>query len=309
MPKTATKTDTKVKQSTKPTTIEMDDPFKKAKRCLDSIGETWYIFDQAVADIYTGNKFEPKYAKFAECAKVEWGMNYVTAMNHVKVGQTITKFNLTKESLQEFGISWTNFMEISGTLTPEMTKHQVESRIKKAAEMTHDEVVKFKKDIQQGTDGGTPTKLVTLTFKLKNEAADVVVNTLKQAKELAGTEYDDAALEYICLDWQLEHDPKNVNKIKAQLSSADMTLVDGVESDDDEASKPPKKKKYKERSDKGKKGKKGAKDDVEVEMEETEEEIDELDFEGADTKTSKAPTIDDDDDVDEEDDDDDLLAD
>ena len=298
MPKTVTVPVTKPKMMVKPKTVEEpDDYFKKAKRCLDSIGETWYIFDRTVAAIYTEGKYEPQYSKFAECAKAEWGMNYVTAMNHVKVGMAIDKFNLTKESLQQFGISWTNFMEISGTLTPDMTKSQVESRIKKAAGMTHDEVVKFKKDIQHGTDGGHPTKLVTLTFKLKNEAADLVVNTLKQAKEIANTEYDDIALEYICLDWQTEHDPANATKIKAQMKSEPLTAVDLG----DEEELAPQKKKYKERSDKGKvkKGKKSKNpmDEEEVDQEEeVDEDLEELDFE---EDTDDAAGDDEEDDTDE----------
>jgi hypothetical protein len=293
MVKTATAVEVKAKQGVKPkTTEEPDDDFKKAKRCLDSIGETWYTFDVTVASIYTQGKYDGKYPNFKECAKAEWGMNYVTAMNHVKVGMAIDKFSLSKTALQEFGISWTNFMEISGTLTPDMTKNQVEGRIKKAAEMTHDEVVKFKKEIQHGTADGPKDKFVTLTFKFKNEAADVIINTLNQAKELTGTEFDDAALEYICLDWQNEHDPKNVGKIKKQMVTDLLVDPDAAE---EAAAEPAPKKKYKTRADKGKK--KVVEDEELVEQEDTDEdELDELNFDTEDAAE------------DEEEDDDDLLG-
>lgn len=300
MAKTAVATTKKA--VTKPKTKEEpNDSFKKAKKCLEAIGENWYSFDIAVADIYTNEKFSPQYEKFAECAKQEWGMSYSTAMNHVKAGMAITKHGLSHEALKSFGISWTNFMEISSTLDPEMTKTQVESRVKKAAKMTHDEVVKFKQTIMHGTEGGHPVTVGILTFKLKNEALKVVQSGLKDAKELMGVEYDDAALEYIVVDWMNMHDPANVDTIKKQLKS-DIDDEGGTEE-----AEPKAKPKRKERADKAKKK---AEEEEEEEDEDVKEEDDDL-FDDPD----EVDTEDDDDDEDEEeedeeesDDDDDLLG-
>lgn len=250
MAKTAV--ETKTKQATRPRTKEAapDDNFRKAKGCLETIGESWYIFDQTVADIYDSGEYKAKYgedAKFGDVAKEEWGMAYRTAMNHVQVGQTIKKYALTKEQLAAFGIGWTNFMEVSSTFTPDMTKAQVEARIKKAAKMTHDEVVKFKQEIKHGVDGGHPTTLVTMIFKLKNEAGKVVQEALAMAKELMDVPFDDAALEYMCLDWMQEHDPDKVDKIKKQLKS---DLSEDDETEEPAEAKP--KAQRKERADKGK---------------------------------------------------------
>jgi hypothetical protein len=251
MSKTAVATQAKaaVRQRTKEAPPE--DNFERAKKCLETIGESWYEFDQRVADIYDNEEYKAKYgedAKWDAVAKSEWGMAYRTAMTHVQVGQTIKKFGLSKEALHAFGISWTNFYEVSTTFTPDMTRAQIESRIKKAAKMTHDEVVKFRQEIKTGVEGGHPVTLVTMTFKLKNEAGKVVQEALAMAKELMDVPFDDAALEYMCLDWMQEHDPDKVDKIKKQLKS-DLS--------EEEEAKP--KGERKERADKGKaKGKKAA---------------------------------------------------
>lgn len=246
MSKTAVKTE--ARQAVRPRTKEAvpDDNFKKAKDCLETIGQNWWIFDQTVAEIYDSEQYKDKYEKFDACAKAEWGMAYRTAMTHVQVGQTISKFGLSKEALSSFGISWTNFYEVSTTFTPDMTRAQIESRIKKAAKMTHDEVVKFRQEIKHGVEGGHPTTLVTMIFKLKNEAGKVVQEALAMAKELMDVPFDDAALEYMCLDWMQEHDPEKVDKIKKQLKS-DLS--------EEEAAEAKPKAARKERADKTKKAK------------------------------------------------------
>lgn len=275
-----TKVETKTKQASRQRTTEKrpDDNFKKAKDCLEVIGQSWWEFDTAVAEIYDSEEYKVKYgddAKWDQVAKDEWGMNYRTAMNHVTVGQAIKKFGLSKEALAAFGISWTNFMEVSSTLTPEMTRAQIESRMKKAAKMTHAEVVKFKQEIKHGVEGGSPVKLATLIFKLKNEAADVVTEALKRAKELMDVPYDDAALEYMCLDWMQEHDPDKVDEIKAQLKS------DVAEEESEEEATPKAKAARKERSDKGKgKAKAKAKGKKKAEAEPEAEEADDDDLLG-----------------------------
>jgi len=267
MAKVAVETKTKAVIKQKTHEAPPADNFGRAKHCLETIGQSWYSFDQIVADIYDSNEWQEKYgaeAKFADVAKAEWGMAYRTAMNHVQVGQAIKKFGLSKEALAGFGIGWTNFMEISATLNPEMTRAQIESRIKKAAKMTHDEVVKFKQEIVHGVEGGHPVKLATLIFHLKNEAADVVAECMKTAKELMGVEYDDAALEYVCFDWLNEHDPDKVDEIKAQLKS-DLSEETGEEPE--VAAEPKAKAPRKARADKEKNTvikKKAAKKEVEA---------------------------------------------
>lgn len=216
MAKTITRTE--VKSTTKAgrrTETAPSDNFKKAKDFLAAIGENTFDFSVVVAKIYHGEEFKGKYEDFAACAQAEWGMGYRTAMNHVTVGDTVIKYEISKE--RAAGIGWTNFMEISSLFTPEMKKGEIDGMIKKAGKMTHDEVVRFKQETRKGRVGGEVQQRVKMTFQFLNEQADVILEGLKMAKELMGVEHDDTALEYIIVDWMNSHDPENVEDIKGQL--------------------------------------------------------------------------------------------
>ena len=233
--KTATKTTTKAKARTR-TTAKRPDNFKEAKRCIETIKESWFDFSVIVADIYVNNTFEAKgYESFGDCAKAEWGLEYRSAMNRVNAGIAIKEHGITKKMAKATG--WTNFMEAASLFEPGMKKREVEGIIKKVGKMTHDEVQRFKAETRQHRVGGEVQKRVKMTFTFLNEQADAVQAVLNRGKEQFGLEDDDLVLEYILTDWDTMVSDKG--KIKPSI----MKKLKGKPSaEEEEAPKAPRKK-------------------------------------------------------------------
>lgn len=263
------------------TTEKKEDGFSRARTLLRSIGESTYDFDVCLAKLYEREEWKPKYETFEESCQPELGLGYRNALNHLQAGQTILKFGITKEQCAQ--LSWTNFVEISSLFKPDMKKTEIDSLMKKAGKMTHDEVQKFKKDVKHTMAGGTPQTRVKMTFVFLDEQAQVVQEALNMAKELMGLDHDDLALEYALVEWMGNHDPDKVHEIKSQLKGEveedEETEEEAEDEAEEEAEAPSKTKKKAAAKPAAKKAsKKKAKDEDEDEGEDDEEAEDDDDL-------------------------------
>lgn len=243
--KTATKTAAKSKARTR-TTAKRPDSFKEAKRCIDTIKESWFDFSVIVAEIYESDAYEKKgYESFADCAKAEWGLEYRSAMNRVNAGLAIKEHGITKKMAKDTG--WTNFMEVTSLFEPGMKKREIEGYIKKAGKMTHDEIQRFKQEVRHKRVGGEVQRRVKMIFQFLNEQADAVQAILDRGREQFGLTDDDIVLEYILTDWDTLVSDKG--KIKPSI----MKKLKGKPSDAEEEEEAPKPKRKKRADTKKKK--------------------------------------------------------
>lgn len=191
-----------------------DDLEAKAIKLLENIEESWYDFSIIIYEIYNSELYKTKgFEKFGDYVADKFNLEYRTAMWRVQQGEAIKRLGITKEQCS--GIGWTKFKEISVLMGADTKKSEIDSLLKKAKDMTARELQEFVKAERLETE--KVSRKVTMTFKLMNEQANTVEEALKTAKEIAQTESEDIALEYICAEWLMNHNPKIAEKIMKEV--------------------------------------------------------------------------------------------
>ena len=129
-------------------------------------------------------------------------MEYRKAMYFVDIWDTVKALNLNKNKVLKLG--WTKMKDLASV----MTKKNKEEWLAKADKMTTREVTEAVKNVKSrksGTGTGIPT-VITVSFKLNEDAARVVSEAIMAAKTLCGGGTPDAstdalAIEMVCQDW------------------------------------------------------------------------------------------------------------
>ena len=155
------------------------------------------------------------YKKFSEYVADKCPVNYRTAMWAVINGQRIRQLGISREQVAEIG--FTKFKEICNLMSETTTKDEAIGLINRAKTMSFREVQNFVREERTVREGGELVKYTTLTFRFRDESAEVVKAGIATAKEYFNTEFDEEAIESLILDWDLNRDPQKSAQIKEFL--------------------------------------------------------------------------------------------
>ena len=175
----------------------------------ETIEQSWFEISLLLKDIYENNLFEEwGYNSFEDYVKSELDLEYRNAMYRVKIGQTISELEISKEQIAELG--WTKFKEIIPILMDEklgLTKSKINKIIKAVEPMsvreTKELVSRIKEEQKNGktADVKEISKANKVKFSFNDEQLQVVKEAISVAKEMIDTDNDSLALEYICAEW------------------------------------------------------------------------------------------------------------
>lgn len=144
------------------------------------------------------------FGKFADFVEDRFGIKRSKAMHLIKIYNDLIVSGVTWEQVGHIG--WSKLAVLSGVLT----KKNVKGWVKKAegnTVMQLQELVRSAKatDVSGSTDdtdaGETVSKVSGMTFKVHEDQKEVIADAIAKAKGETGTEFNNVALESICLDY------------------------------------------------------------------------------------------------------------
>ena len=176
---------------------------EEAIQCVSSLLEEKKNVDFKLGGVLAAilrNKWFAPHDTFSEFVEKKFGLSYRWAKDRIDIFDAVTKSKMDDENF--IGLSCCKLREIARVITPENVSewiaisHQhtvVELKEKvKAHKKEHDP-----KAIRQ--QSATPTR--KKTFKFQEDQMASVDAAIAKAKEVAGAQDDEAALEYICRDF------------------------------------------------------------------------------------------------------------
>lgn len=143
------------------------------------------------------------YAKFADFVEDRFGIKRAKAMHLIKIYNDLIVSGVTWEQVGHLG--WSKLAVLSGVLTKKNVKGWV-AKAEKNTVLQLGELVRASKsaDVSGSTDdadAGEVAKVSNMTFKVHDDQKDVIAQAIEKVKEDTGTEYNNVALESICLDY------------------------------------------------------------------------------------------------------------
>lgn len=143
------------------------------------------------------------FAKLSDFVEDRFGIKRSKAMHLIKIYNDLTLSGVSWDQVGHLG--WSKLAVLSGVLT----KKNVKGWVTKAEQNTLlqlGEMVKQAKlgELSGSTDDVDPeltTKVSAMTFKLHSDQKDIVGEAIDKAKAGTGTEFNNVALESICLDY------------------------------------------------------------------------------------------------------------
>jgi hypothetical protein len=179
------------------------DALDAAKMLVERVEETYYTLGGVLADIYEQGIYKSVgydgKRGFADYTQAELGIQYRKAMYLIDIYQRMQTLGLDDTRLREIG--WSKAKELLRFATAE----NFDDLVDYAKDHTREQLVEHLKTTQvsdgsDGTAGGT-VKKTKLSFALFADQAETVTRAIDAAKNMAGSDDPNQALEYICAEW------------------------------------------------------------------------------------------------------------
>lgn len=142
------------------------------------------------------------YGSLRDLIEQEYGLNYRTGMYWIGIYNGLVESGVPWDKVKDLG--WTKLRDLARYLTLD----NVDEWVGKVKDMT---VLQMRDYIKQKNQGalegagdampGTNDKVSHLHFKLHKDQKETVQEALSLAKHEAGTEYDNVALEALCMNY------------------------------------------------------------------------------------------------------------
>jgi hypothetical protein len=155
-----------------------------------------------VLKLIRSNGWYDPHETFEEFCKEEHGILLRKAQRLMQIYEGIVEAKVPWAKVKH--VEWTKLLVISPMLIPDNAEHW----IKIAEEHKTLQLVEFVRNAKKGAveghkqlDDQTVKTVTTMTFKLHEDQRATIEAAIEKAKQDANTQYDTAALEYICLDF------------------------------------------------------------------------------------------------------------
>jgi hypothetical protein len=144
--------------------------------------------------------------------EAELDVHYRKAKYFVRIWDSVKEYNLDPKEVEKIG--WTKMKEIISVMNKKNAKKLMQkARKTNTAQMIEECKVLRKND--QAAEGDIP-KITTLTLKMGEAEAGIVLDAIGEAKKLTGSDNAVVALGLVCQDWL---EAKGAQPVKATLAS------------------------------------------------------------------------------------------
>lgn len=167
-----------------------------ADKLVDTIETDYFRLGGVLKVIYENAWFEG-YPTFAAFVSDKFGFAERKAKYLMEIYDALVTKLIPWEKVS--GLGWTKLKDLARHLTPE----NVDEWVAKAQNLTVSELQALLKGNDGEGDSTTKTTddVTKISFKLKHDQAETVTSALNKAKAEAGTEFDNVALEMICVGY------------------------------------------------------------------------------------------------------------
>jgi len=201
-----------------------EDLLSRVTELFEERERNWFDLCLTLSRVYDLSLYRTLgYSKFNEYVEAVCPIKYRTAMWAVINGQRIRQLNISRETVSEIG--FTKFKEICNLMTENTTEDEALNLISRVKDLSFREVQNFVREERMVREGGEISKYVTLTFKVRDEAAEVIKAGLTTAKEYFNTEMDEEALENLIVDWDLNRDGQKSYEFQEFFNSKTVNKV------------------------------------------------------------------------------------
>jgi len=183
--------------------MDREASLKAIEQLSEQSGYAMFKMGGLFARIKSQGWFDP-YESFEEWAGAVHGVAKRKAQYSISIYENLVNSEIPFEKCK--GIKWSKLKEIA----PVMTKDTADVWIEKAKEMNVSNLIEavkaHKKSLLDANSGdpnaeGLAKKVITRSFKLYEDQAEVVQTAIDKAKADTGAEENNQALERICLDF------------------------------------------------------------------------------------------------------------
>lgn len=159
---------------------------------------TFFKLGGVLSVIQANGWYEP-YASFKDYVETERGINYRTARYWISIYNGIVESGVPWAKVKHLG--WTKLKEIVPVLTLDNVDHWVALAEKQTTLQLIETVKKAQLPDDMSEADGAAKTVTTKTFKVHDDQRATIEAALTKCREIAQTEVDTVALEYICLDY------------------------------------------------------------------------------------------------------------
>lgn len=184
--------------------IKEDKAFKLLPSLLEDINRNHFKIGGLLSKVQSEGWFQDKgFETFKSFVEATYGMKYRKAMYFIEIYNCLVAAEIPWGKVSHLG--WTKLLEIIKYLTAD----NVDEWLAMIDGLTVDQIRELVLQKTKGTSSpgaGTenPTdvkKITSMTFKLHEDQKATVREALDKCKHETGTEFDNVALEAICLDY------------------------------------------------------------------------------------------------------------
>lgn len=191
------------------TTVNLVENLTKAKAIklahdlIEDRGKSDFELGGVLSLIQTNGWWQDNHETFKDYIEEEMGLPYRKAMYLTSIYNALATSGVPWAKVKDLG--WTKLKD----LAPILTLENVDEWVERAKNMTALQLIEAIKQSKSGattttsttSDANAAEKVVTLTFKLKQDQKDLVKEAVDKMKEDSGTEYDSVAIERIAMQY------------------------------------------------------------------------------------------------------------
>jgi hypothetical protein len=152
-----------------------------------------------VLSVIQANGWYAPYGSFKDYVETERGINYRTARYWISIYNGIVESGVPWVKVKHLG--WTKLKEIVPVLTLDNVDHWVAVAEKQTTLQLIETVKKAQLPGEMSEADGEAKTVTTKTFKVHDDQRATIEAALAKCREIAQTQVDTVALEYICLDY------------------------------------------------------------------------------------------------------------
>ena len=152
-----------------------------------------------VLSVIQANGWYAPYGSFKDYVETERGINYRTARYWISIYNGIVESGVPWVKVKHLG--WTKLKEIVPVLSLDNVDHWVAVAEKQTTLQLIETVRKAQQPGEMTEADGEAKTVTTKTFKVHDDQRATIEAALAKCREIAQTQVDTVALEYICLDY------------------------------------------------------------------------------------------------------------